>query len=220
MLKIREVCKAFNNINVLKNISFDVEKSDILGCAGPSGCGKSTLLRCIQKLEIIDQGTIESNGRVCFMFQDFQLFPHMTVFQNLTYAPTLKNKNKKEDYQKQAVKILEDLGIESKANIYPGALSGGQKQRVALARSLMTNPDILLCDEPTSGLDVSTTMDVVSLLKSINEQFGVTMVIASHDLDFLTKISDRIILLKNGTITIDINAQEWNDPVNFLKAYY
>ncbi|MDR2735793.1 MAG: ATP-binding cassette domain-containing protein [Puniceicoccales bacterium] len=219
MVKICNVCKIFNDVKVLDNISLNVDKSSVFGLAGPSGSGKSTLLRCIQKLEIIDSGSIECNGQVCFMFQDFQLFPHMTVLQNLTYAPTLNHKDKKESYEARANNILNSLGIGSKAHKYPRTLSGGQRQRVALARSLMINPDILLCDEPTSGLDVSTTMDVVSLLKSVNE-LGVTMIIASHDLDFLTKISDRIVLLKNGIIAVDINPRQYDDPVNYLKKYY
>jgi polar amino acid transport system ATP-binding protein len=205
MLKIYDVCKTFNHTTVLENINLAIKESSVFGIAGPSGCGKSTFLRCIQKLEPIDRGTIECNGRTGFMFQDFQLFPHMTVLQNLTYAPSLKDKDKNGNYKKQAESMLKNLGIIAKANEYPSALSGGQKQRVALARSLMTKPNILLCDEPTSGLDVSTTMDVVSLLKSTNEQLKITIVIASHDLDFLTKISDRIILLKGGTIAVDID---------------
>ncbi|MDR1590453.1 MAG: ATP-binding cassette domain-containing protein [Puniceicoccales bacterium] len=204
----------------MENVNLDVKQSSILGIAGPSGCGKSTFLRCVQKLESIDRGTIECGGRTGFMFQDFQLFPHMTVLQNLTYAPTLKDKKKKENYKKQAEDILMNLGLAAKINEYPSVLSGGQKQRVALARSLMTNPDILLCDEPTSGLDVSTTMDVVTLLKSVNEQFDVTIVIASHDLDFLTKISDRIILLKGGIIAMDIDPRIHEAPIDFLKKYY
>lgn len=151
------------------------------------------------------------------MFQDFQLFPHMTVAENLLYAPNLtgeKNKN-----EQRADIILKDLGLESKKYAYPQELSGGQKQRVALARSLMISPNILLCDEPTSGLDVATTMDVVLLLKSVCET-GVTMVIASHDLDFLTKISDRIVLLKNGEIVVDVNVSKYDDPINYLRKYY
>ncbi|MDR2812877.1 MAG: ATP-binding cassette domain-containing protein [Puniceicoccales bacterium] len=220
MLKIRDVCKIFNHTKVLENINLDVKKSSILGIAGPSGCGKSTFLRCIQKLEPIDHGTIECGGRTGFMFQDFQLFPHMTVLQNLTYAPTLKNKDSGKDYKKQAEGMLGDLGMASKANEYPNTLSGGQKQRVALARSLMTQPDILLCDEPTSGLDVSTTMDVVALLQSVGEQFGITIIIASHDLDFLTKISDRIVLLKDGAIAVDMDPRTDGAPIDFLKRYY
>ncbi|MDR2681637.1 MAG: ATP-binding cassette domain-containing protein [Holosporaceae bacterium] len=217
MLRVSNVCKQFNETVVLDNVSFSVEKSDILGLAGPSGGGKSTLLRCMQKLDTSDSGSIECNGRVGFMFQDFQLFPHMTVLENLIYAPTLKNK--KLNHQKQARDMLKNLGIASKADTYPRHLSGGQKQRVALARSLMIKPDILLCDEPTSGLDVATTTDVVTLLESVCEM-GVTMVIASHDLDFLTKISDRIILLNGGKIVVDIRPQELDDAVDYLKKYY
>jgi polar amino acid transport system ATP-binding protein len=141
----------------------------------------------------------------------------MTVIENLLYAPNLKGK--KSNNEKQAKTMLKNLGLESKKHAYPKSLSGGQKQRVALARSLMINPDILLCDEPTSGLDVATTTDVVSLLKSVCET-GVTMVIASHDLDFLTKISDRIVLLKDGKIVVDLDVQKHDDPVNCLKKYY
>jgi polar amino acid transport system ATP-binding protein len=220
MLKIRDAHKIFNYIKVLENINLDVKKSSILGIAGPSGCGKSTFLRCIQGLERIDRGSIECNGRTGFMFQDFQLFPHMTVLRNLTYAPSLKNLAEETNYKKQAEDILKTLGIASKADEYPNTLSGGQKQRVALARSLMTQPDILLCDEPTSGLDVATTMDVVSLLKSINERFDITIIIAAHDLDFLTKISDRIILLKSGTIAVDMDPRAYDAPIDFLKQYY
>ncbi|MDR3031374.1 MAG: ATP-binding cassette domain-containing protein [Holosporales bacterium] len=223
MLKIHNVYKSFNNTKVqekvLENINLEIETASVLGLAGPSGSGKSTLLRCIQKLENIDSGSIVCDGRVCFMFQDFQLFPHMTVEQNLTYAPSLKNKDKKEDYKEQAKSMLQTLGIESKANEYPRTLSGGEKQRVALARSLMISPDILLCDEPTSGLDIASSEDVVSLLKSVNK-LGVTLIIASHDLDFLLKISDRIVLLKNGSIVMDIAPREHTDSLDKLKGYY
>jgi polar amino acid transport system ATP-binding protein len=176
----------------------------------------------MQGLEKPDGGFIERNGKTGFMFQDFQLFAHMTVMQNLLYAPSVAPgalREKKEEYEKRAVTILENLGIASKSEVYPKSLSGGQKQRVALARSLMVKPDILLCDEPTSGLDVATTMDVVALLKSVCET-GVTMVIASHDLDFLTKISNRIVLLKEGRIVINIEVPKFDDPVAFLKEYY
>ncbi|MDR2807299.1 MAG: ATP-binding cassette domain-containing protein [Puniceicoccales bacterium] len=220
MLEIHNICKSFRGVKVLETIHLHIEKSAIFGLAGPSGCGKSTLLRCIQGLETLDQGTVNCRGRIGFMFQDFQLFPHMTVLQNLTYAPDLKDKDKKAEHRRQAESLLRDLSIEFKGDAYPKALSGGQKQRVALARGLMANPDVLLCDEPTSGLDVSTTMDVVALLKSINKQFAVTIVIASHDLDFLTKISDRIALLKNGALAINIDPKQYADPVDFLKRYY
>ncbi|MDR0753657.1 MAG: ATP-binding cassette domain-containing protein [Holosporaceae bacterium] len=217
MLNISNIHKSFNGVKILDGITVYISKSKVFGLAGPSGSGKSTLLRCIQGLEKPDQGIIECNGKTCFMFQDFQLFPHMTVAENLLYAPNLtgeKNKN-----EQRADIILKDLGLESKKYAYPQELSGGQKQRVALARSLMISPNILLCDEPTSGLDVATTMDVVLLLKSVCET-GVTMVIASHDLDFLTKISDRIVLLKNGEIVVDVNVSKYDDPINYLRKYY
>lgn len=200
MLKVSNVCKAFGVHTILENVSLKVKKSEIVGLAGASGSGKSTLLRCIQKLEAIDSGVIECGGESGFMFQDFQLFPHMTVLQNLVYAPAIQDKAK--DYMTLATEMLEKLGVADKANFYPHNLSGGQKQRVALARSLMMHPDILLCDEPTSGLDVATTSDVVALLESVRDM-GVTMLIASHDLDFLTKISDRIAFLKDGKIVLE-----------------
>jgi polar amino acid transport system ATP-binding protein len=243
MLKISCVSKSFNGVKVLDNISLDVHCSKILGLAGPSGSGKSTLLRCIQKLESIDSGYIECRGKTGFMFQDFQLFPHMTVSQNLLYAPSIvakQNLSKKQTSRNasrdflgdRAIFMLKNLGIESKKDEYPKSLSGGQKQRVALARTLITDPDILLCDEPTSGLDVATIDDVVQLLKSVNQHNGengnlgekskslITMVIASHDLDFLTKISDTIALLKDGKIVTSINPCEISDPIGHLKKYY
>lgn len=217
MLTIKNACKKFASQIVLQDVSFTVNKSSIIGIAGPSGCGKSTLLRCIQKLESLDSGVIECNGTSGFMLQDFQLFPHMTVLQNLVYAPKLHNK--KVAYDSLALEKLQQLGLENKANNYPAQLSGGQKQRVALARSLMMQPDILLCDEPTSGLDVATTEDVLGLLQSVRAM-GVTMIIASHDLDFLTKIADRIILMKAGHIVCDMHPNNQHETISKLKAYY
>ena len=217
MLRLSNVCKKFHNSLVLDDINIDIEKNSIVGLAGSSGSGKTTLLRCIQKLEVIDSGVIECDGELGFMFQDFQLFPHMTVLQNLIYAPRILDKEK--NHSAHAMRILTNLGVANKASEYPDKLSGGQKQRVALARSLMMHPDLLLCDEPTSGLDVATTLDVVSLLESVRSM-GVTMIIASHDLDFLTKIADRIIILKNGKIIIDIAPKTLEDPIQYLKKYY
>lgn len=217
MLKFSNVCKKFNNSLVLDAINIAIEKNSIVGLAGPSGGGKTTLLRCIQNLETIDSGTIECSSQTGFMFQDFQLFPHMTVLQNLVYAPRILDKTK--DHNMQAMSLLENLGVADKASVYPDKLSGGQKQRVALARSLMMHPELLLCDEPTSGLDVATTLDVVSLLESVRNM-GVTMVIASHDLDFLTKIADRIVILKNGGIVVDIAPKTLENPIDYLKKYY
>jgi len=217
MLKINDVCKTFGNQMVLNHITLSLKTSGIIGLAGPSGSGKSTLLRCIQKLETLDTGNIKCDVKTGFMFQDFQLFPHMTVLENLLYAPKMRNRT--ENHTVCAKKLLHELGILSKANSYPHQLSGGQKQRVALARSLMMHPDLLLCDEPTSGLDVATTLSVLDLLKSVRDM-GVAMIIASHDLDFLTKIADRIVMLKEGSIIVDISPDSTVDPIAYLKTYY
>lgn len=218
MLKIVNVTKNFNDIVVLDNVSIEVEHSDILGLTGPSGSGKSTLLRLIQGLEKPDSGEVICNKRTTFMFQDFQLFPHMTVLENLTYAPNLSNK-KDIDNNLRAISMLDKLNMGEKASSYPNTLSGGQKQRVALCRNLMMNPELLLCDEPTSGLDVATIQDVISLIKSVQES-GVSVIIASHDLDFVTRIATRIILLNLGEIVTDIRVSETKDPVKYLSQFY
>ena len=219
MLKISNVSKSYGDNQILQDINLKVEKNKIMGLAGQSGCGKSTLLRCIQKLDNIDTGTIICDGEIGFMFQDFQLFPHMTVLANLVYAPMLHENLS--NHQEHANTLLKNLGIIDKANAYPHQLSGGQKQRVALARSLMMCPDLLLCDEPTSGLDMATILDVISLLESVREM-GITMIIASHDLDFLTKIADNIILLQGGRIVISIDPSSIKDPITYLNnhCYY
>lgn len=200
MLVINKACKYFDSVPILNQISLKVKAQAVLGLAGPSGSGKSTLLRCIQRLDELDSGTIEVAGQSGFMFQDFQLFPHMTVMQNLVYAPSLRNKSL--NHEEQAYLLLMSLGIGDKAAAYPHQLSGGQKQRVALARSLMMKPDLLLCDEPTSGLDQASINEVILLLNSV-KSLGVTMIIASHDLDFLSKIADRLVLLKEGSLIVD-----------------
>lgn len=217
MLSIHALSKQFDSQSVLNDISFVMEENGIVGLAGASGSGKSTLLRCIQRLDIQDAGVIEFKGKSGFMFQDFQLFPHMSVLENLIYA--VKIKNKIVDHKPKAIQLLEALGILNKSNLYPHQLSGGQKQRVALARSLMMQPELLLCDEPTSGLDVATIEEVVALLRSVHE-LGVMMIIASHDLDFLTKIAHRILVLKAGKIVADIKPTSLENPIQILKKYY
>jgi polar amino acid transport system ATP-binding protein len=217
MLNIVNVSKQFSQNHILKHVNVNIQKNSIIGLAGPSGSGKSTLLRCIQKLENIDAGSIEYSGTSSFMFQDFQLFPHMTVLENLTYAPKFTFGMK--DHDDEALHLLEQLGLKNKAHSYPEKLSGGQKQRVALARCLMMKPKILLCDEPTSGLDVATIDDVVQLLKAVHS-LGVTMVIASHDLDFLVRIAERIIVLQHGLSVADVEVSEIADPIAHLKVLY
>lgn len=218
MLEIHNIKKSFGSFNVLGNISINIDEKSITGLAGPSGSGKSTLLRCIQGLELPDSGKIICNKKTTFMFQDFQLFPHMDVLENLTYAPSINNK-KNENLKDKAIDLLSKLDIKDKLHSYPIELSGGQKQRVALCRNLMMSPELLLCDEPTSGLDASTIDEIITLLESVRK-LGVDIIIASHDLDFLTNIADRIILLKNGSIIKDIKVNETNEPIKLLRKFY
>ncbi|CEG55629.1 amino acid ABC transporter ATP-binding protein [Legionella fallonii] len=226
MLHIANASKSFGSVAVLNNINLTLEEHQILGLAGPSGSGKSTLLRCIQQLENLSSGSIKVAGQSGFMFQDFQLFPHMSVLKNLTYAPQLHNKKQKkskaelassiEEIQENALSMLDTLGIKNKASCLPHQLSGGQKQRVALARSLMMSPSLLLCDEPTSGLDTVITEEISSLLKSV-QAMGVTMVIASHDLAFLTQVADRLVVLKGGNLITDVKPTDFTNPIDYLK---
>jgi len=214
MLSVCDVKKHLSGINVLNGVSFQVEKGMAYGLAGLSGSGKSTLLRCIQGLTEPDSGVIECVGQSGFMFQDFQLFPHMTVIKNITYAPMRQKDD--EHVIERGYKILKELGVQSKARAMPHALSGGQKQRVALARALMLEPDILLCDEPTSGLDTATIWDVLQLLKGMR-QSGMTMLIASHDIKFLAEIVDRIIILRAGSIIANIEPSEVASVEDYIQ---
>jgi polar amino acid transport system ATP-binding protein len=217
MLRIKALHKSLRSHSILKGIDLSMEKNTILGLAGPSGCGKSTLLRCIQGLEKPDSGTISLAGSCAFMFQDFQLFPHMSILDNVCYAPRIHTPQT--DPTAAALQLLDSLGLSAKAKAFPHQCSGGQKQRAALCRCLMIQPSLLLCDEPTSGLDIATIVDVVQLLKKIHA-LGVTMILASHDLDFLTQIADRIVLLKEGMLVIDCQPQTITDPIAYLKDYY
>ncbi|MCS5708094.1 ATP-binding cassette domain-containing protein [Candidatus Berkiella cookevillensis] len=220
MLSIHNASKHFGTHAVLKNINLQMNTNSIIGLAGPSGGGKSTLLRSIQQLEVLDSGDITCPEKTGFMFQDFQLFPHMTVLSNLSYAPTVGNKAIDPMlHQKRSLDLLEILGIKEKADYFPHQLSGGQKQRVALARCLMMQPKLLLCDEPTSGLDISSIRDVIGLLNNIHAM-GVSMIIASHDLNFLTELADRILLLKDGLILADIEPKKLINPIKNLQSYY
>ncbi|HJN37498.1 MAG TPA: ATP-binding cassette domain-containing protein [Gammaproteobacteria bacterium] len=217
MLTVKNASKRYHDHIIFNNISLEISDNQIIGLAGPSGSGKSTLLRCIQQLDTLDKGHITGNTLSGFMFQDFQLFPHMNVLENLTYSPTI---NKMKNPTKKALQLLKQLGVHNKAHNYPSQLSGGQKQRVALARTLMMDPKLLLCDEPTSGLDVAAILDVITLLKSIKKERNITMIIASHDLDFLTRIADKIILLKDGNIATQIEPKNTENPTSFLHKHY
>lgn len=214
MLQVNHATKLYQKAAAFTDLSFEVAENQILGIAGPSGSGKSTLLHCLHGLEKLTQGEVKLAGTAVLMFQDFNLFPHMNVLENLTYAPKRLKLNK--DYEEQSLQLLKILKIDNKAHVYPKQLSGGQKQRVALARCLMIEPDILLCDEPTSGLDVGTTEEIVILLQEV-KKMGVTMVIASHDLDFLLAISDKVMVLKNGKKVVHKKVDHFKNDSFALK---
>jgi polar amino acid transport system ATP-binding protein len=213
MLSINNLNKSYAGF---KDFCLEVTEHTIVGLTGPSGSGKSTLLRCIQSLESIDSGKIIVNGVSGFIFQDFQLFPHMTVLENIIYAPVKVLKQSKTMAITAAIQLLEQLGLLNQQDKYPKALSGGQKQRVAVARSLIMHPELLLCDEPTSGLDLGAIEDLKQLLQKVHNM-GVTMIIASHDINFLAQIGSRILVLKHGSIVQDLSHSDFANSLDLLK---
>lgn len=217
MLKITNATKSFGNNVILKDVNFSLNPGQIVALAGPSGSGKSTLLRCIQGLEKLDNGIIEHKVSTGFVFQDFQLFPHLNVLQNVMYALKVSKKINHEEAQKKAKETLKKLGMQSAYAKMPNQLSGGQRQRTAIARALVLEPDLLLCDEPTSGLDGLSSKNVAELFTILKSQ-GVTMLIASHDLDFIGTISERIIVLNNATMHKDFIIDKANhEKLNWHK---
>ena len=212
MLKIRGLKKFFGNNLVLKGVNLEINKGEIVVVVGPSGGGKTTLLRTITGLEKCDDGTIEidgytfcKDGRYCdkksssiirknvgLVFQNFNLFPHKSVLENIIEAPTRALGEKKENAINKANEILSFLGLSDKANNYPCELSGGQKQRVAIGRALALNPKLMCFDEPTSALDPSLTLDVAKLIKSLSKT-GMSMLIITHDMEFAKLVSDKIV---------------------------
>lgn len=207
MLKVTSATKAYSNHNILNQVTFSLNPGQIVALAGPSGSGKSTLLRCIQKLEKLDSGTITHEGTTGFVFQDFQLFPHLSVFDNVTYPLRITKKQSANDAQEKAKNTLKQLGLKTAYNKMPHQLSGGQRQRAAIARALVLEPDLLLCDEPTSGLDGPSSKNVAELFLNLKSQ-GVTMLIASHDLDFVGAVADRVILLTDAAVHKDFIIEE------------
>ena len=219
MLKIRGLKKFFGNNLVLKGVNLEINKGEIVVVVGPSGGGKTTLLRTITGLEKCDDGTIEidgytfcKDGRYCdkksssiirknvgLVFQNFNLFPHKSVLENIIEAPTRALGEKKENAINKANEILSFLGLSDKANKYPCELSGGQKQRVAIGRALALNPKLMCFDEPTSALDPSLTLDVAKLIKSLSKT-GKSMLIITHDMEFAKLVSDKIVSMDSGKI--------------------
>lgn len=219
MLKVKNLRKSFNKNEVLKDVNLEVKSGEIAVIVGPSGGGKTTLLRCINGLEFCDEGSIEidkeylcKNGtykkkeefnkirkEIGLVFQNFNLFPHMNVLENLIEAPKRVLKENDEKAKNKAKEILSFLGLEDKIENYPYELSGGQKQRVAIGRALALNPKLMCFDEPTSALDPGLTEEVANLIRSLAKD-GMSMLIITHDMDFATKVADKIYSMKNGVL--------------------
>ena len=223
MIKIDNITKSFGQLDVLKGITTQIGKGEVVAIIGPSGSGKSTLLRCMNLLEAPTTGSIAINGeeitdpkadvmrirqQIGMVFQHFHLFPHMTVLNNLTYAPIKVKGMSKSEAEKKAKELLARVGLSDKAGVYPSRLSGGQKQRVAIARSLVMEPEIMLFDEPTSALDPEMVKEVLEVMKGLAHT-GMTMAIVTHEMRFAEEVSDRILFLDDGRLQEDAPPKEF-----------
>jgi polar amino acid transport system ATP-binding protein len=218
-IEISNLKKSFGKLDVLKQITFDVNKNDVIAVIGPSGSGKSTMLRSLVHLEEINAGSITIAGeafvkdgvyakpqeikkitsKMGMVFQHFNLFPHLTVKENLELPPKLVKNEPVASIQKRSTELLGKIGLTERADAYPASLSGGQKQRVAIARALMMNPEILLFDEPTSALDPELTGEVLEVIKALAEE-QMTMIVVTHEMGFAREVANRVIFMDNGEI--------------------
>ena len=199
LLEIKNLKKSFGDNVVLKDISLNVEKGEVLAIIGPSGSGKSTLLRCITDLETEDSAEIKFDGTFGLVFQNFNLFPHHSVIKNITNAPLRVQKRDKSEVFNHARDLLKKMGLEDKEDAYPCELSGGQQQRVSIARALAMNPDILFFDEPTSALDPELTGEILTVIRDLAAEH-MTMVIVTHEMAFARNVADNIIFMDGGVI--------------------
>ena len=229
MINVENLSKNFGNLKVLKNISTTINKGEVISIIGPSGSGKSTFLRCINKLEEPTEGHIYIDGmdlmdkntdinkvreRVGMVFQHFNLFPNMTVLDNLTLSPIMVKKESKEEAEKYALSLLEKVGLSDKANSYPTQLSGGQKQRIAIARALAMKPEVILFDEPTSALDPEMIKEVLDVMRDLAKE-GMTMLIVTHEMGFARNVGNRILFMDKGEIIEDCPPKEFfENPTN------
>ena len=232
LLTIDNIVKRFGDTTILDGISFSVKKSEVIVIVGPSGCGKSTLLRCINALEPIQEGSITLDGdviernsktlpllrqRIGMVFQSYDLFPHLTVLDNILLAPCKVQKRDKEEVKQEAMSLLERVGLKVKAKSYPRELSGGLKQRVAIVRALCMHPEILLFDEVTAALDPEMVREVLDVMLDLAKQ-GRTMLIVTHEMQFARAIADRIIFLDNGKIVEEATPDEFFDNPKTERA--
>jgi len=229
VINVENLSKNFGNLKVLKNISTTINKGEIISIIGPSGSGKSTFLRCINKLEEPTEGHIYIDGmdlmdkktdinkireRVGMVFQHFNLFPNMTVLENLTLSPIMVKKESKEEAEKYALYLLEKVGLSDKAKSYPTQLSGGQKQRIAIARALAMKPEVILFDEPTSALDPEMIKEVLDVMRDLAKE-GMTMLIVTHEMGFARNVGNRILFMDNGEIIEDCSPKDFfENPTN------
>ncbi len=229
MINVENLSKNFGDLKVLKNISTTINKGEIISIIGPSGSGKSTFLRCINKLEEPTEGHIYIDGmdlmdkntdinkireRVGMVFQHFNLFPNMTVLENLTLSPIMVKKESKDEAEKYALYLLEKVGLSDKAKSYPTQLSGGQKQRIAIARALAMKPEVILFDEPTSALDPEMIKEVLDVMRDLAKE-GMTMLIVTHEMGFARNVGNRILFMDNGEIIEDCSPKDFfENPTN------
>ncbi len=214
MIEVQQLNKSFGELHVLKNIDLTVYESDVVCLIGASGSGKSTLLRCLNFLEIKDNGKViideeeidvqthdlnKVRQKVGMVFQHFHLFPHKTVLENIIEAPLHVKRLPKESVLQEARRLLEKVGLLDKENVYPAKLSGGQKQRVAIARALAMKPEVMLFDEPTSALDPELVGEVLATMKELAKE-GMTMVVVTHEMGFAREVADQIVYMHDGKI--------------------
>ncbi len=235
MISVKNLKKNFENLEVLKDISVEINKGDVICVIGPSGSGKSTFLRCLNMLEQPTGGSIIFDGddltdkktdlnlhrqKMGMVFQQFNLFPHMSVMENLTCAPMMLKKVPKADAEKKALELLERVGLADRAGSYPNQLSGGQKQRVAIVRALCMEPEVMLFDEPTSALDPEMVGEVLDVMKELANA-GMTMVVVTHEMGFAREVSNRVLFLDDGYIAEEGTPQDifGNPQSERLKSF-
>lgn len=223
IIQIENISKKFGDLLVLDNISMEIDKGDCVCIVGPSGGGKSTLLRCLNQLETVSSGKIFIDGqditdkktdinevrkKIGMVFQHFNLFPHLTIKENLTLAPIKLLKMSQSEADEKAKQLLDRVGLYDKANTYPAMLSGGQKQRVAIVRSLMMDPEVMLFDEPTSALDPEMVGEVLEVMKNL-AQANMTMVVVTHEMGFAREVAKRVAFLENGKLSYEATPSEF-----------
>ncbi len=214
IIEVRDLCKRFDSVDVLRGVSIDVGKGDVVCVIGASGSGKSTFLRCLNRLEEPTSGNIIFDGvdlmsknvdlnlhrqKMGMVFQQFNLFPHLSILKNLTIAPTMLKGVPKADAEAKAMSLLERVGLADRANDYPDMLSGGQKQRIAIVRALCMEPEVMLFDEPTSALDPEMVGEVLDVMKEL-ASMGMTMIVVTHEMGFAREVANRVIFLDEGKI--------------------